>query len=134
MEAVRKGEVDIKGTKVRVAVVHGLANAKAVCDEVKQAKLKGERAPYDFIEVMACRGGCIAGGGQPYGTTDEVRQERIAGLYNDDKNSKFRKSHDNPSIKKIYKDYLGEPLSHKAHNLLHTTYKKEKSLRSLKSK
>ena len=126
MESVRKGEVDIKGTKVRVALVHGLANAKAICQEVLDAKRAGEPAPYDFIEVMACRGGCIAGGGQPYGTTDEVRNERIAGLYSDDENSKLRKSHDNPSIKKIYCDYLDEPLSHKAHELLHTTYKKRK--------
>lgn len=121
---VRKGEVDFNGTKVRVAIVHGLANAKEVCDEVVAAKKAGEQAPYDFIEVMACRGGCIAGGGQPYGTTDETRAKRIEGLYEDDENSKYRKSHDNPSIKKIYSDFLDKPLSHKAHELLHTTYEK----------
>lgn len=122
---VRKGEVDFNGTKVRVAIVHGLANAKEVCDEVVAAKKAGEQAPYDFIEVMACRGGCIAGGGQPYGTTDETRAKRIEGLYEDDENSKYRKSHDNPSIKKIYSDFLDKPLSHKAHELLHTTYEKK---------
>ncbi len=122
LENVRKGEVDMNGTKVRVAVVHGLANAKEICDEVLAAKKAGAPAPYDFIEFMACRGGCIAGGGQPYGTDDQIRKERIAGLYNDDENSTFRKSHDNPSIKKIYSDYLDTPLSHKAHSLLHTTY------------
>ncbi len=121
-ENVRKGEVDMNGTKVRVAVVHGLANAKEICDEVLAAKKAGDPAPYDFIEFMACRGGCIAGGGQPYGTDDQIRKERIAGLYNDDENSTFRKSHDNPSIKKIYSDYLDAPLSHKAHSLLHTSY------------
>jgi NADH-quinone oxidoreductase subunit G len=126
MDGVRKGVVDMNGTKVRVAVVHGLANVKDICEEVLAAKKANEPAPYDFIEVMACRGGCIAGGGQPYGTDDKVRKERIAGLYNDDENSTFRKSHDNPSIKRIYKEFLDEPLSHKAHSLLHTTYTKRK--------
>jgi NADH-quinone oxidoreductase subunit G len=123
---VRKGEVDFNGTKVRVAVVHGLANAKEVCEEVLSAKKAGKSAPYDFIEVMACRGGCIAGGGQPYGTTDETRAKRIEGLYADDENSKFRKSHDNPSIQKLYSEFLDAPLSHKAHELLHTTYETKK--------
>ncbi|MGD1820027.1 MAG: NADH-dependent [FeFe] hydrogenase, group A6 [Pleomorphochaeta sp.] len=126
MDNVRKGEVDMNGTKVRVAIVHGLANVKAVCEEVLAAKKANEPAPYDFIEVMACRGGCIAGGGQPYGTDDQIRKQRIAGLYNDDEQSTYRKSHDNPSIKKIYSDYLGQPMSHKAHSLLHTSYTKRK--------
>ncbi|MGD1815421.1 MAG: NADH-dependent [FeFe] hydrogenase, group A6 [Pleomorphochaeta sp.] len=126
MENVRKGEVDMNGTKVRVAIVHGLANVKEVCEEVLAAKKANEPAPYDFIEVMACRGGCIAGGGQPYGTDDQIRKQRIAGLYNDDEQSTYRKSHDNPSIKKIYSDYLGQPMSHKAHSLLHTSYTKRK--------
>ncbi len=126
MDNVRKGEVDMNGTKVRVAIVHGLANVKAVCEEVLAAKKANEPAPYDFIEVMACRGGCIAGGGQPYGTDDQIRKLRIAGLYNDDEQSTYRKSHDNPSIKKIYSDYLGQPMSHKAHSLLHTSYTKRK--------
>ncbi len=122
MENVRKGEVDMNGTKVKVAIVHGLANVKEICEEVLAAKKAGEPAPYHFIEVMACRGGCIAGGGQPYGTDDEIRKERIAGLYNDDEQSEYRKSHENPSIQKIYADYFGEPLSHKAHHELHTKY------------
>ncbi len=126
MENVRKGEVDMNGTKVKVAIVHGLANVKEVCEEVLAAKKANEPAPYDFIEVMACRGGCIAGGGQPYGTDDQIRKQRIAGLYNDDEQSTYRKSHDNPSIKKIYSDYLGQPMSHKAHSLLHTSYTKRK--------
>jgi NADH-quinone oxidoreductase subunit G len=95
-------------------------------EEVLAAKKANEPAPYDFIEVMACRGGCIAGGGQPYGTDDQIRKQRIAGLYNDDEQSTYRKSHDNPSIKKIYSDYLGQPMSHKAHSLLHTSYTKRK--------
>lgn len=127
LEEVKKGVVDMNGTKVRVAVVHGLSNVKDICEEVLAAKKANEPAPYDFIEVMACRGGCIAGGGQPYGTDDAVRKERIAGLYTDDKQSTFRKSHENPSIQKIYSEYFDEPLSHKAHSLLHTKYiKREK--------
>ncbi|MDC7125495.1 MAG: NADH-dependent [FeFe] hydrogenase, group A6 [Spirochaetales bacterium] len=122
MDGVKVGEVDIKGTKVKVAVAHGMANVKAVLDEVREAKEKGLEPPYHFIEVMACRGGCIAGGGQPYGTEDDVREKRIAGLYKDDEQSEFRCSHHNPEITQIYKDYLGAPLSEKSHHLLHTHY------------
>lgn len=126
LDGVKKGVVDMEGTKIKVAVVHGLANVKDICEEVLAAKKANKPAPYDFIEVMACRGGCIAGGGQPYGTDDKVRQERIAGLYSDDEHSTYRKSHENPSIKKIYEDFFTEPLSHKAHSLLHTKYTKRK--------
>ena len=122
MEGVKVGEVDIKGTRVKVAVAHGMANVKAVLDEVREAKEKGLEPPYHFIEVMACRGGCIAGGGQPYGTQDDVREKRIAGLYADDEKSNLRCSHHNPEITQIYKDFLGAPLSEKSHHLLHTHY------------
>ena len=126
MSEVKKGTVDFKGTPVRVAVVHGMANAKEILEEVKAAKLKGERAPYEFIEIMACRGGCIAGGGQPIGTDDEVRAKRTKGLYTDDERCTLRRSHENPSIIKLYNDFLGKPLSHKAHETLHTSYKPQK--------
>ena len=126
MSEVKKGTVDFKGTPVRVAVVHGMANAKEILEEVKAAKLKGERAPYEFIEIMACRGGCIAGGGQPIGTDDEVRAKRTKGLYTDDERCTLRRSHENPSIIKLYDDFLGKPLSHKAHETLHTSYKPQK--------
>lgn len=126
LDNVKKGVVDLGGTPVRVAVIHGMANAKEILDEVREAKLKGERAPYEFIEIMACRGGCIAGGGQPIGTDDEVRKERTAGLYTDDERCTLRKSHENPSIQTLYKEYLGTPLSHKAHELLHTVYSAKK--------
>ena len=126
MSEVKKGTVDFKGTPVRVAVVHGMANAKEILEEVKNAKLKGERAPYEFIEIMACRGGCIAGGGQPIGTDDEVRAKRTKGLYTDDERCTLRRSHENPSIIKLYDDFLGKPLSHKAHETLHTSYKSQK--------
>jgi NADH-quinone oxidoreductase subunit G len=73
---------------------------------------------------MACRGGCIAGGGQPYGADDEIRKERAAGLYQDDKDDPVRCSHENPSIQKLYKEFLGAPLSEKSEKYLHTSYKK----------
>ena len=122
LDEVKVGEVDFDGTPVRVAVIHGLSHVKEVMDEIRAAKAKGEQAPYEFIEVMACRGGCIAGGGQPYGATDILRKERAAGLYKDDKNAVVRCSHQNESIKKLYDEFLDKPLSEKAHHLLHTTY------------
>ncbi len=122
MDGVRRGVVDFKGTPVKVAVAHGMGNVKELLDEVRAARDAGEEPPYHFIEVMACRGGCIAGGGQPYATTDEIRERRIAGLYADDKASEVRCSHQNPAITKIYSDFLGAPLSEKSHHLLHTTY------------
>lgn len=122
MDGVKASTVDIKGTKVRVAVAHGMANVKQLMDEVRAAKLAGKERPYDFIEVMACRGGCISGGGQPYGSTDEVRAKRTKGIYADDKASTIRCSHDNPAIKEIYSSFLEKPLSKKSHELLHTHY------------
>ncbi|MDC7246935.1 MAG: NADH-dependent [FeFe] hydrogenase, group A6 [Sphaerochaetaceae bacterium] len=122
MDGVRTGEVDIKGTTLKVAVAHGMANVSTLLEEVREAKANGDEPPYHFIEVMACRGGCVSGGGQPYATTDDVRAQRIAGLYTDDEQSEVRCSHQNPEIKQIYADYLGAPLSEKSHHLLHTTY------------
>ena len=121
-EGVKVGTIDVAGTKLKVAVVHGLVNIKSVLDEVREAREAGKEPPYHFIEVMACKGGCVSGGGQPYASNDENRKARAQGLYNDDENSKYRCSHQNPSIKKIYSDYLGAPLSEKSHHLLHTTY------------
>ena len=91
--------------------------------KILEDKKAGRPSDVDFVEIMACRGGCIAGGGQPYGTDDDVRKERTEGLYEDDEKSVKRCSHQNPSIQKLYADYLGEPLSEKAHHLLHTEYK-----------
>ncbi|MDT4761186.1 NADH-dependent [FeFe] hydrogenase, group A6 [Sphaerochaeta sp. PS] len=122
LDEIKKGTVDFDGTPIRVAVVHGLSHAKEVLDEIREAKANGTKAPYEFIEIMACRGGCIAGGGQPYGANDILRKERSAGLYADDKKSVYRCSHQNPSIIKLYEDFLEKPMSEKAHHLLHTTY------------
>ncbi len=122
MEGVKSAEIDIKGTKVRVAVAHQMGNVEALLNEIRAARDAGEETPYHFIEVMACRGGCIGGGGQPHGATDEIRAKRTAGIYSDDEKSVQRCSHHNPMITKIYKEFLGEPLGHKAHELLHTDY------------
>ncbi len=122
LEGVKVAEVDLDGTKIRIAVAHQMGNIAAVLDQIREAKAAGKETPYHFIEVMACRGGCIAGGGQPYGCTDEVRAKRIAGIYNDDQKSTYRCSHHNPFIKQVYDEFLGEPNGHKAHELLHTHY------------
>ena len=121
-DGIKEAEIDIKGTKVRVAVAHGVANVQSVLEKIRNARGKGEDPPYHFIEVMACKGGCIAGGGQPYGTDDEIRQKRIEGIYSDDEKSVIRKSHLNPDIMKVYEEFLGAPLSEKSHKLLHTHY------------
>lgn len=122
LDGIKVGEVEVAGQKVRVAVAHGLRNVQTVLDEVRQAKAEGKPSPYALIEVMACPGGCIGGGGQPYGVCNEVRRERIAGLYKDDRTHKIRVSHRNPEVQKLYKDFLGEPLSEQAMKHLHTGY------------
>jgi NADH-quinone oxidoreductase subunit G len=123
LDGVKETSIDVDGTEVRVAIAHGMVNINTVIERVRQAKKEGKQPPYHFIEVMACRGGCIAGGGQPRATTDEVRQLRIQGLYQDDAGSSFRCSHQNPAIKQLYDEYLGKPLGEKAYKLLHATYK-----------
>ena len=107
----------LEGVTAKVAVAHGLGNARKVLERV----VAGE-ADYHFIEVMCCPGGCIGGGGQPRLTTDEVRRARIASIYREDEGKKYRKSHENPAIKQLYEEFLGKPLGHKSHELLHTHY------------
>ncbi|OGV45053.1 MAG: ferredoxin [Lentisphaerae bacterium GWF2_44_16] len=107
----------LKGVEVRVAVAHGLSNAKKLMEKIVEGK-----ANYHFIEVMCCPGGCIGGGGQPRQTNDEVRNARISALYREDEGKKLRKSHENPDIKKIYEEFLKKPLGEKSHKLLHTHY------------
>ncbi len=122
LDGVKSAKLDIAGTEVRVAVVHQLGNVAKVMDAVREAAARGEEPPYHFIEVMACRGGCVGGGGQPYGTTDEVRTKRAKGLYKEDEASVKRCSHDNEEVAAVYKEFFGEPNSEKAHHLLHTHY------------
>jgi len=107
----------LEGAELKVAIAHGLTNA----NNVMKAISKGE-ANYHFVEIMACPGGCIGGGGQPIPTNVEIRQKRIDAIYEEDMSLAIRKSHENPEVLQLYKNYLGEPNSHKAHELLHTHY------------
>lgn len=122
LESVKEAVVDIKGTKVSVAVAHQMGNIEQVLNVLREDRKAGRPPRWQFIEVMACRGGCIGGGGQPTLATDEVRKARMAGLYKDDREKALRCSHLNPQIQKIYADFLGAPCSEKAHHLLHTHY------------
>jgi len=121
-DGIKEGQIDINGTIVKVAVAHGLGNVSHVVNQVLDARKNGSELPYHFVEVMACPGGCVGGGGQPYGITNNMRNDRANGLYEDDRNLEHRCSHDNPYIKKLYKEFLEKPLSKKAHDLLHTSY------------
>lgn len=122
-EGIREFTVTIAGREVRVAIAHWLGNVEKVLEKVREAKAKGEETPYHFVEVMACPGGCIGGGGQSWNVTEEIRQARSAGLYKLDSLKDFRMSHRNPAIQTLYSEYLEKPLSEKARTLLHTQYK-----------
>ncbi|NLB66212.1 MAG: 4Fe-4S binding protein [Lentisphaerae bacterium] len=122
LEGVKEATLQVAGKEVRVAVAHSMANIEVVLDKVRAARERGEETPYHFIEVMACRGGCVGGGGQPYGATDKIRAQRAAGIYRDDEKSAYRSSHENPMIQLLYKNFLGAPLGPKSHELLHTGY------------
>jgi NADP-reducing hydrogenase subunit HndD len=123
-QGVKEATIKIGDLEVRVAVAHGLANATKIMDMIKEGK-----ADYHFVEVMACPGGCVMGGGQPIHDSKtmantDIRALRAGALYKADKDLKVRKSHENPFIKKLYDEYLEKPGSHKAHELLHTHYYK----------
>ena len=123
-EGIKKATVKVGDKDVTVCVAHGLGNARKVMDEIKSGK-----ADYQFVEIMACPGGCIMGGGQPIKKSKirsnvDVRKLRADCLYTIDEKSTIRKSHENPVMKTLYKDFLEKPGSHKAHELLHTTYQK----------
>ncbi len=126
LDGVKEATLKVAGKEVRVAVAHCMGNVEKVLDKVRAAREKGQETPFHFIEVMACRGGCVGGGGQPYGATDEIRRQRAAGIYRDDEKSAFRCSHENPMVQKLYADFLGAPLGKKSHQLLHTGYSKRK--------
>ncbi len=119
LEGIKEAEVELGGNTVRVAVAHSLSNARKLAEEVKQGD-----SPYAFIEIMACPGGCIGGGGQPYNTTNATRQERIDATYRVDSRMEIRQSHKNPVITTLYEEYLEAPLGERSHKLLHTHYQK----------
>jgi len=121
-EGIKEATLNIAGKDIRIAVAHGLGNARKLLDSIRS----GEKS-YEFIEVMACPGGCVTGGGQPICTAKDymdhdVKAERAKALYTEDANSPLRKSHENPDIKLLYSDFLEKPGSHKSHKLLHTKY------------
>ena len=118
LDGIKEAEVNVGGLKLKAAICCGLGNARKLLEKIKAGEVK-----YHAIEIMACPGGCIDGGGQPYhhGNT-EIIKKRMEALYQDDLNHPIRKSHQNKSIQKLYEEYLGEPGSHLAHKLLHTSY------------
>lgn len=113
----REAQIDIDGTTVNVAVASGLANARALIEAVRTGKVN-----YDFVEIMACPGGCGGGGGQPIHDGEELARVRDENLYALDRSNPIRFSHENPAVLKVYEEYFGKPLSHKAHELLHTDH------------
>jgi len=122
LEGIKIASVQAGGKTIRAAVAHGLGNARELLNKVKNGEVE-----LDFIEIMACPGGCVNGGGQPIVSAKDrmdkdIRAERAKAIYSEDKSLELRKSHDNPYIKKLYEEFLGEPCGHKSHELLHTHY------------
>ena len=123
MEGIKEAELEIPGVgKVKVAVAHGLGNARELLTKVSKQLEETGKSEYVFIEIMACPGGCVGGGGQPYGSSIAMRARRGEGLYQEDSSLPKRCSHHNEAILNLYKEFLGEPGSKKAHKLLHTNY------------
>ena len=131
-EGVKEATFTLGGKEIKIAVAHGMKNAKPIMEDIRAGK-----SPYTFIEIMCCPGGCINGGGQSYvrpsllideevNIIDTYLKRRAHALYLEDERQAYRQSHNNPQIKQLYADYLGEPNSHKAHELLHTTYVKNR--------
>lgn len=128
-QGIKSATLDLNGTKVKVGVAHTLANARKMLEEIKAGK-----SDYQFIEIMTCPGGCVNGGGQPIVSSEiinagvDVKKLRADAIYRADQKSKLRKCHENPVIKTLYSDYFVKPNSHKAHEILHTTYRKREKM------
>ena len=121
-DGIKEATVPVGDLNVRIAVAHGLGNARKLLERIRSGE-----ASYEFIEIMACPGGCVTGGGQPIVSARKqmdinLKAERAKALYSEDANAPIRKSHENPDIIKLYEEFLGEPGGHKAHELLHTHY------------
>nr|MBP7216262.1 iron hydrogenase small subunit [Candidatus Omnitrophota bacterium] len=124
LQGIKEGKVMLDGTEIRVAVAHGLGNANELLNIVRKDPTR-----YHFVEIMGCPGGCIGGGGQPYAGLNSIPldedclRKRAEALYGIDRTKTIRRSHNNPDIRRLYKEFLGKPLSEKSHELLHTHYK-----------
>uniref|UniRef100_UPI0032167878 NADH-dependent [FeFe] hydrogenase, group A6 n=1 Tax=uncultured Draconibacterium sp. TaxID=1573823 RepID=UPI0032167878 len=118
MDGIRQATIDFNGLPIKIGIAHGLGNARKLLEDIQAGK-----SEFHAIEIMSCPGGCIGGGGQPYHHGDvEVLKKRQVAIYQEDKNKAIRKSHENPYIVKLYEEFLGTPMSEKAHHLLHTEY------------
>ncbi len=117
MQGVKAASVELEDNSVHVAVAHGLENAHRLLEQIRAGE-----SPYQFVEVMACPGGCVGGGGQPIPTTNELRELRAQAIYEVDRSLPLRKSHENPAVQQLYAEFLGQPLGDKSHQLLHTDY------------
>ncbi len=135
LEGIKEASVTLGGMTLNVAVASGMKNARVLLDDIRAGRSK-----YQFIEIMCCPGGCINGGGQPYvrpcflpdeddDILDTYREKRAAALYSEDERNTLRQSHNNTQIQQLYKEFLGEPNSHLAHELLHTSYAARKAFR-----
>ncbi|WP_105617700.1 NADH-dependent [FeFe] hydrogenase, group A6 [Vallitalea okinawensis] len=124
IEGLREATVNVGGNELHIGIAHGLGNARELLESIREGKSK-----YDAIEIMACPGGCIGGGGQPYHHgNDEIVKKRQEAIYREDRSKKLRKSHENPEILKLYEEYLGEPYGKLAHELLHTHYEERERI------
>lgn len=121
MEGIKEATIIIDNFPVKFAVAHGISNAKKILEQIQKGK-----SEYAFIEIMACVGGCIGGGGQPINSNFIIKEKRIEEIYNIDRNKPIRISNKNPAIIELYKEYLGKPLGHLSHKLIHTTYTPKK--------
>lgn len=122
LEGIKEAEIEIGELTLRIAVAHSLGQARKLLEMVRQ----GDK-DYHFIEIMSCPGGCIGGGGQPISGRQDVLEKRMAAIYKEDSNMSLRKSHENPGVKALYDEFLGEPLGERSHHLLHTTYEERSS-------
>jgi NADH-quinone oxidoreductase subunit G/NADP-reducing hydrogenase subunit HndD len=124
IEGIREATVNIGERELKIGIANGLGNARVILENIRDNKVK-----YDAIEIMACPGGCIGGGGHPYHHgNDEIVKKRQEAIYAEDRNKKLRKSHENPQILELYNNYLGEPYGELAHDLLHTRYEKKERI------
>jgi NADP-reducing hydrogenase subunit HndD len=127
VEGIKEASIELEGITLKAVVAHGLGNAKKLLDRIKAGE-----ADYHFVEIMACPGGCVNGGGQPIQPSEvrswiDLREERAKAIYEEDKSLPIRKSHENPKVKMLYDEYFGEPGGDKAHKLLHTHYKEREN-------